>query len=315
MTDGLMTVSVEILEGNGEDSFALRTMERGAFLCVADGCGGLGSCRYPALDNHTGAYAASRLAAHAALSWVNEKEAPLTQAMGETMGRELGLALDRLLSATAEEKCRMEGVRIVGTMQRRLPTTLCAALVDEQAAGFFWTGDSRGYVLDRQGLHQCTKDDLRGETDPFENLYLDRPLSACLSADTQAKIHFRRVPVSAPALIITATDGAFSALATPMEFEMLLLDALKASKSWEGFEGKLAGSIKKNAQDDATLLAAPFGMSDFDEAKAALLPRRETLQKQFITPVRRKKGDLSFARERWQQYRPGYDWTEESCDG
>lgn len=310
MTDRMMTVSLEALAGCGEDSFAVRKEDAVALLCVADGCGGLGSRRYPALDNHTGAYAASRLATHVLSEWARNCSVPLTREAGEHMCRELGERLDHHFSSFAEERCRTEGIRIVGSMQRRLPTTLCAAIADEKAAAFLWVGDSRGYVLDTDGLHQCTRDDLKGGADPFENLYLDRPLSAYLSADMKANLHFRRVSLDKPSLVIVATDGAYNALPTPMEFEMLLLDALKAAKSWDSFERKLESAVKKNMQDDATLLVCTSETVDFEGLKTALLPRREKLQKQYITPVRRKKGDVAFARARWQSYRASYDWTE-----
>ena len=45
-----------------EDCFALLDDSQSAFLCVADGCGGLGSRRYPELNNQTGASLAARRA-------------------------------------------------------------------------------------------------------------------------------------------------------------------------------------------------------------------------------------------------------------
>ena len=92
---------------------------------------------------------------------------------------------------------------------------------------------------------------------------------------------------------------------------MLLLDTLRLAKTLSDWEKRLQKQIAKNAQDDATLLVLPVGYADFEQLKADLLSRRAALQKQFITPVRRHKGDITYAREKWIKYQPGYDCTEE----
>ena len=71
---------------------------------------------------------------------------------------------------------------------------------------------------------QCTRDHLRGDPDPFESLYRDRPLSALISADAPVALSLRRLRVPKPCVLLVATDGAFGCLPTPMEFEMLLLN-------------------------------------------------------------------------------------------
>ena len=315
MTDNAFAFSHAVLPENGEDSFALRKNADHQFLCIADGCGGLGSRRYPALDDHTGAYAASRLATHMACEWSASQSIPTTNEGVQLLCRTLEQETDRLFRAIADEKCRTSGIRITGSMQRCLPTTFCAALTDEQRACFLWAGDSRACVLDANGLHQCTADHLKGSPDPFESLYRDTPLSAYLCADTPAKLSARCVGLSSPCAVVLATDGAYNALPTPMEFEMLLLDTLKSAKNQASWKRKLETAVARIAQDDATLAVCMFGAEDFEAFKQAILPRRETLQKQFITPVRRKKGDVDFARGRWQLYRPNYDWTQEERHG
>ena len=66
MSQRLLCAQYAVLPGSGEDSFCMRAVGEGALLCVADGCGGLGSRRYETLGDHTGAFAGSRLATHAA---------------------------------------------------------------------------------------------------------------------------------------------------------------------------------------------------------------------------------------------------------
>lgn len=125
----------------------------------------------------------------------------------------------------------------------------------------------------------------------------------------------RRLRAPLPGVILLATDGAYSALPTPMEFEFLLVDTLLAAKSWAGWQKRLENRIGKWAQDDATLLLYPCGAADLAALQRALAPRRAFLQKNYITPVRRRKGEIAFARERWQSYRQTYDWTEGGRDG
>ena len=312
MTDTVLSFSHEVLAGNGEDCFAAFKEKGIHALCVADGCGGLGSRRYPAFDDHTGAYAASRLAIRVFEAWAKERMVPV---MPDHVTR-LEKELEQTFRTVADRDCATQGIRITGSMQRRLPTTFCAAVSDGKTADILWAGDSRAYLLDAEGLHQCTRDHLKGAPDPFENLYRDMPLSTYVSADTPVKLSSIRITLpAAPCALILSTDGAYSALPTPMEFEMLLWDALKSAKSWNAWQTKLHKAVSRIAQDDATLIAVPCGTEEFAAFKQALMSRRDTLQKQFITPVRRKKGNLEFARERWLEYRKTYDWTEEGRNG
>lgn len=318
MSQRLLSAQYAVLPGSGEDSFCMRATVQGALLCVADGCGGLGSRRYETLGDHTGAFAGSRLATHALSAWAGERPPmPASKVESELLCRELSSELESLFCSFAQKHCPA-GSRIVGSMQRSLPTTLCAAISSDLSFAsdlcFLWAGDSRGFVLDAAGLHQCTRDHLRGDPDPFESLYRDRPLSALVSADAPVAVSLRRLRVRKPCVLVVATDGAFGCLPTPMEFEMLLLDTLRASADWDGWERRLLNQLKKAAHDDATVLLAPLGFEGIDAAREAFAARRALLQKRFITPVRRKRRNVDFARGKWQEYRTEYDWTEGGRD-
>lgn len=306
----ILVVHHAVLPENGEDSFALRSQEQGAFLCVADGCGGLGSKRYAALENRTGAYLAARLAVNTFAEWMENHPSPQNDSEADVWRVKLENALNERFKSYADSHCREESSRITGTMQRRLPTTFCALTETENKLCFCWAGDSRGYVMDANGLHQYTRDHLRGGTDAFETLYCDAPLSNLISADKPGKLESRMIDVSGPCVVLLATDGVYSSLPTPMEMEMLLLDTLRKAGSSADWERKLHYQIARNAQDDATLLTLIRGYDSFDQLKANLLVRRDALQKQFITPVRRRRGDLAYARQKWLQYKCEYDRTE-----
>ena len=51
-----------------------------------------------------------------------------------------------------------------------------------------------------------------------------------------------------------------------------------------------------------------------NSAQTGPAARRALLQKRFITPVRRKRRNVDFARGKWQEYRTEYDWTEGGRD-
>ena len=312
---GFVKACTAVLPGDGEDGFALRLDGESAMLCVCDGCGGLGAARYEALQGRTGAYWASRIAAQQADAWAS---APWTLPSNAEQGEAFKAELEQALSSALRAFSRAHppsASRVVGSLRRTLPTTICLALVSEGAATwrevcFAWAGDSRGYLLDANGLHQCTADHLRGAPDAFESLALDAPLSNFLSAEQPVRLSLRRLRATLPCLALVATDGAYACAPTPMEFEMLLLDYLKRAASWKGFERALSLSLRRLACDDATVLADVRGFLSFQEARSVLLPRREALKRGFVTPVRRRREDRAFARERWERYRADYDWSQ-----
>ena len=308
-----LSVCYAIVHDCGEDSHAICQDEQGLCLCVTDGCGGLGSKRYEALEGRTGAYIAARLAAQTFADWAEEcRPAPKTINEAEKLCREIEQLLFQTLRDFADEHLRQEKSRIMGSMQKTLPTTLCAFTAYQNELCFWWAGDSRGYVLDENGLSQYTRDHLRAETDAFETLYRDAPLSNLLCADHLGKIECRRLKQEKPAAVMVATDGVYSALPSPMETEMLLLDTLRNAASYERWGKRLHRKVRRNAQDDASLLIIPLNADHFEQLKQTLLPRREVLQKHFITPLRRHRGDAAYAREKWLAYKPAYDRTEEN---
>ena len=315
-----LTVSYAVLPEKGEDSFAIASDQRGSLLCVADGCGGLGSRRYSGQGEQTGAYLAARLVTAYVRDWASQRSAlPKTREEGQAWLDALNAGLSALLSGFAAKNGLLEGgSRIVGSMQRALPSTLCAALTRPEPEGekccFLWAGDSRGYVLDESGMHQYTKDDIRARLDPFDSLYLDAPLTRCLSADQPIRLHLRRAGLKNPSVLICATDGVYGCLPTPMEFEMLLLSTMEAAGDESAWQRKLEHAIRQLATDDATLLCRPRGFEAYGDMKQYFKPRLEALKAAYIHPVRRQRQNREVARDCWSRYRPDYDRTEETPD-
>ncbi|MDD3410925.1 MAG: protein phosphatase 2C domain-containing protein [Eubacteriales bacterium] len=312
-----LLIAGETSPGAGEDSYTARTDSEGGLLCVADGCGGIGSRRYEKMEKHTGAYLASRLGVECVCAWaraMDGKPFPRSPDEAAQWAAELGALLKARFVSFQADHASQQGSRIVVSMQRALPTTLCLALLDARARAdlhclFLWAGDSRGYVLDASGLRQCTADHVAGRTDAMENLYHESRLSNFVCADRPFELESRLVSVAKPCVVLTATDGAFAYLPTPMEFELLLLSTLKEAKTLDGWRRRLQTSITRVASDDSTLVLSCFGFHTFEQLQAHYAARRAELQRIFVTPVRRRRQSVEFARERWKEYRLNYEMS------
>ena len=281
---------------------------------MADGCGGLGSRRYAELDGQTGAHAASRVAAQSVKRWAAAcRSLPKDPSEGRELQHALQGTLEADLSAfVAEHRLTEGGSRIVGSMQRLLPTTLCMALADGgEGACFLWAGDSRGYVLDETGLHLYTRDDVKRPMDELERLRCDAPLSLCVSADRPVRLHLRSVALPKQGLLICATDGVYGCVFSPMELEEIFLASLTGAQDAATWQRRLAAAIRRLAGDDATLCCLPFGFAHFDEMKRFFEPRLELLRREHLDGLRRHPGDGDVLRESWKRYQPGYDRIEE----
>lgn len=289
-------------------------------LCVADGCGGIGSRRYVKVENHTEAYIAARLAVESTRAWVSELDGhslPSNAADAQVCAVRLAQTLKNRFSAFHSQYHNdVDSRLIMRGLQRTLPTTICAALIDARSRDrlscvFFWAGDSRGYVLSADGLRQCTADHVVGSTNAMDNLYRDSKLSNMANADHDFHIDTYGLSVQKPCVVITATDGAFSYLPTPMEFELLLLKTLETSSDLPGWRNRLNTSLTKFASDDCTLTMVCYGVDTFEELKTSFEGRRAALQAKFVTPVRRRRQNIDFARSLWDDYRHGYELSEE----
>jgi len=310
----------EVVPAQGEDGFAAQTDALGGLLCVADGCGGIGSRRYAKLDNHTEAYVAARLAVEGTQAWasaLNGQNLPQNAAEAGACAASLAASLGKRFVDFHAQYHNVECSRIIMRgLQRTLPTTLCAALIDARAHSslscvFFWAGDSRGYIFSPEGLRQCTADHVVGQTNALDNLYRDSRLSNMVNAETPFHIDAFGLTTAKPCAVVTATDGAFSYLPTPMEFELLLLKTLEASSDLDGWRTRLGASLAGFASDDATLAMACYGADTFDAFRNAFEGRRAALQAQFVTPVRRRRQNIDYARTLWESYRENYELSEE----
>lgn len=261
-----------IKQGLDEDAgYALET-ERFSLLAAFDGMGGMGSRRFQQLDNRTSAYLASHFYAH-----ILEKdfyeclnaglfERPfhypehLRQLFWQEANRVKAQYLDR------------EQTMIVGNMARSLPSTAAIALVDKARCScvYMWAGDSRGYFLSDRGLYQITQDHVKHLQDSFTSLYEDAPMNNFINADHPFELFVRPIIIKRPGVILTATDGAFGCLPTPMHFEGLLLSTLLESKDAEQWLVQIKNALLPYANDDVTLVMQGIGYESFQQMQRML---------------------------------------------
>lgn len=297
------------IPGKGEDSFCYSFCDSAGMIAVFDGCGGAGARTHDYYSGKTEAYMASRLCAGAFYDLFRTHFPEQTDMAS--------FVRDVLQPATVEQLIRFQppkipgAIQIRGSMVRTLPTTAAAAFVQAQPdgsvkVGAAWAGDSRVYILDAKGLAQLTVDDAT-VTDPMLNIYEDGILKNIFSSDRPMRLNYHEVVVQPPFMVLSATDGCYGYVTTPMEFEWLLLRTLLSSESVAQWEQTLGDAIGSFAGDDHALCLAAFGYDGFDELKSSLQARGTDLWKQYIQPVRDLPPDEREPRfALWERYKLDY---------
>ncbi|MDO4523251.1 MAG: protein phosphatase 2C domain-containing protein [Eubacteriales bacterium] len=293
----VLQIYSEKVVGKGEDAFASAVNEQAAMIGCFDGCGGIGSRRYSAFDTHTGAYVASRVTAEAALDWFLR----CSETGDISSFSEYELAEEIVTALKSCKDMETSGSALKGSLTKDFPTTLSMAVTDAQQFLFLWAGDSRGYILDENGLHQMTKDDV-DQTDAMRNLSDDGPLKNVVNASKRFEIHKQEICIRKACVVITCTDGCFGYLASPMSFELLLLDTLKAAESPKAWEALLKSEFAKVAGDDFTWMAIPIGFEDFVQVKKSFALRHDYM-KSMHQKIQHREAMLEW----WESYRKEYE--------
>lgn len=290
----------EMIEHNGEDSFFTGFSDKYSIISVFDGCGGLGAKTYSNYKNKSGAYIASRAVSGATDSWFDNLTANSLNAA------DYKSYIDRALAEAGKYSGKNSTV-IRGSMQKAFPSTVATAVsycIDKKPyVSYFWSGDSRGYILDDGGLHQITDDDIDGE-DAMSNLQNDGVLTNVVSLDGNYAINQKTIEAAAPSVVICSTDGCFGYLSTPMEFEYLILDTLLKSNSANEWETNLIKEIGKFASDDYTLVLQPMQYGSFLKLKQSFLKRYEYLKKRYIKNLKSASYDDRLSL--WKSYKEDY---------
>ncbi len=301
--DFLLEAATTPNPGNGEDAYVYALSKGASMAGVFDGCGGTGARRYKNAGGRTGAYLASRVVSGATRDWFELGEA-LADNASEAAARLEVRARDYLRMSRA---ALCEQSAMLGTISKELPTT-CAVVIAQGDAveaelRSFSAGDSRCYLLDEDGLHQLTADDLRGY-DAMENLHADARLTNVINASERFEIRVKVVPISRPCVAFAATDGCFGYLPTPMAFEHLLLSTLSEAASPNDWEARLRAAFAALAGDDATLCGLSLGFGGFARLKATLALRLAHVTERYVEGWAERS--LEDQRALWDEYKSSY---------
>lgn len=286
----LFVVAEEMVAGHGEDSYYYAATEDRFIAAAFDGCGGSGSKKYENYSKQTGAYVASRAVSGGVKTWFDSGKKE------NEMQSYVQASLDVL------QKYADAGGRVFGSLGKAFPTT--AAIVSGNISKrnteitLSWAGDSRCYLLNANGLHQLTSDDLDDE-DAMSNLYNDGIMTNVINASTPFTLHQLSFRLNEPGILIAATDGCFGYLKSPMEFENLLVDSLVRAENLQSWKKDLNDRIHSVTGDDYTLTVAAIGYASFLEMQRSLLARHKILNQQYLIP------DYD-ANVLWQQYKQEY---------
>ena len=220
--NSIFSVAEEMVKNNGEDCFYYDVIDNNFIIAALDGCGGSGSKKYENYSGKTGAYIASRAVCGGVRTWFCEsnEESKLPNYIQEAL--------------SVCKKYADKTGRIMGSLGKAFPTTtaiITGKLISNGIdANWYWAGDSRCYMLDYNGLHQLTTDDLDGQ-DAMSNLSNDGVMTNVINASTSFEVHNKKLSFDSPCILLTATDGCFGYLNSPMEFEYLLTDSLIKAKN------------------------------------------------------------------------------------
>ncbi len=298
----------EIQQGLGEDAYLCVSSLKCDIIAVFDGCGGLGSRKYPSEGGHTGAYLAARRARDvlAACTEVCDElnRDPLT-AIPELYGECL---VQTFLKYNSELNSKNGENRHKSDMQKSLPTTVCAAVIGDDTMNCFWAGDSRIYLLDISGFHIISGGS--GVLSDFDETFpSDKRLINYANADIPFNIYTKKISdLPASCAVIAVTDGVYAYFRTAMEFEYALLQTLIKADSPQDWGYSLKNIIGEYASDDfsfAALLRTPGGFSCFRENMKI---RYDYIYNNYIKILEDESEDNTdnTAERLWQNYRGDY---------
>lgn len=258
-SDSRISLQIDLpkIVDEGEDAPPLLSpIKDGNVLGVFDGMGGAGAELYQ-IDNqkHTGAYYASRIVRDVVeqFSLSNSVFDMDIEVLSNSLKDEIKNGLQR-----ERDMMSVSHSLLVSKMIKTLPTTMAVSYISIKENYWIlrvlWAGDSRIYVLtpDR-GLCQLTKDDLRIEQDPFQNLYNDSSLNNMVNLSQDFDINSKEYEFTTPCVVIAATDGCFGYYPSPMHFEDLLLGTMALCQSIEEWKLLLIEKLREVACDDCSM--------------------------------------------------------------
>lgn len=286
-----------------EDSYCFSFDGKIHCQAVFDGCGGSGAWKYPEYKHHSGAYIAAVYVSKCFDEWfqnVKNIDNPLQ------LSNDLKCCLSENLKILKAESSAM-GIR--GKLVKSFPCTMSSALVatkneNEIEVITLNTGDSRTYVLSAFGLTQLTRDDIKGDPDALDSLITSAPISNMINADEEFSIECLKYIFRFPIVLITASDGVFGYVRSPMDFELLILETIESVSTYAELEIELKKRITRITGDDSTCIMSFYLWNGYQQVKDNLYERYR-LVKRIVDEIN-AKDDNSYLREKWDEYKLNY---------
>lgn len=293
----IFVLSGEMIEECGEDSSSYFFDDKSGYIAVFDGCGGIGARKYRELDNRTGAYIAS----HTLADYIEDY-----YASGKRIDADSIRA--RFTAALNEQEKKTTATAIKGSLSKSFPTTASMiffkVLSGVMCADFIWAGDSRGFILNSDGLSQITTDDISEDEDALSNLTNDSRLTNVISASREYVLNHEKVKCPQRGVLISATDGCFAYFKTPMEFEYMIVEALTNASCYEEWQLNMTESIEQYTADDFTMAVVVYGYKDFKSFKRAYKSRKKFLYEKYISKL--DSATDSDKQLLWDEYKEKY---------
>lgn len=153
-----------------------------------------------------------------------------------------------------------------------LPTTLVVAVTDEHEdsvdIAYFWAGDSRGYILNSDGLSQITNDHESAEV-----------MTNKITLTNSFRIETRYLSQAKPVIVFNTSDGCYKCEPSPLNMEFAVLTAINESDNLmetSALLNELYERIGSN-DDSQTMALTAFGYEDFPDLKKAAQARLDNL--------------------------------------
>lgn len=290
-----LIIDIPKKENAGEDAPPLLVVsdDRQKYVVgVFDGMGGSGSALYEENgETRTGAYLASRVTKETAEQFfkeqINNENFEVNENFIDSLKGKIVEGLKEKLSKQNYEKSNIRS-----SLVRTFPTTMAIGQVSQHSNMLklkaLWAGDSRIYILSSEkGLVQLTKDDLKLNNDPFQNIENDSPLSNMVYLDGDFQINFQEVEETSPAIFLAATDGCFGFFPTPIHFEILILQTLQSSDSMQEWQQQIIEILKSISGDDCSisLVGLMDKTANFSEFKECFRNRSDILYLNFMKEI------------------------------
>ncbi|CAM1342389.1 PP2C family serine/threonine-protein phosphatase [Tenacibaculum amylolyticum] len=282
--DFFLKVWGEKIKSKGEDAHPLCLSKQDiSVIGVCDGMGGAGSKLY---TNNNSKKSGAAIAATTVSKTVTEYFLNVFNEESfefdiDKLKKLIKEQLHEISNLYKEEKTLLKSKLISS-----FPTTLAILLLfkrDEKVeVTSIWAGDSRNFTLTKNGLLQLSKDDLRIDNDPLENIYNDSPLSNFIKLEDDFKLNHTTFEIEKKNVFFSATDGCFQFYKSPMHFELMLLKTLSASNSVDEWKLNIEKELHEISGDDFSMALETIEFKNFDSIKKYYQDRCDLLQNLLI---------------------------------